>query len=136
MPHFNAEAFENHLSTVPDDLLIEMAEDGIITQDEIHELLEVLDVDPELAAAIERHADVVGRTILDYVEQHIPGAMVEGHCHLTGHQAVEVMRHLLEKGLISKFYESGSESSMQEGLPQGKTIHDVGKSSAAPKGRR
>ena len=70
MPHFNAEAFENHLSTVPDDLLIEMAEDGIITQDEIHELLEVLDVDPELAAAIERHADVVGRTILDYVEQN------------------------------------------------------------------
>ena len=136
MPHFNAEAFENHLSTVPDDLLIEMAADGVITQDEIHELLEVLDIEPELAAAIERHAHVVGQTILDYVDQHIPGAMQQGVCQLTGQQAVEVMRHLLQKGLISKFYESSAESSMQEGLPQGKTIHDVGKASAAPKGKR
>ena len=136
MPHFNSEAFENHLSTVPDDLLIEMAADGIITQEEIHQLLEELDVEPELAAAIERHADVVGRTILEYVEQHIPVAMIDGHCELSGKQAVEVMRHLLEKGLISKFYESAGDACLQEGLPQGKTIHDVGKGSAAPRGKR
>lgn len=136
MAHFNAEAFEEHLNTVSEDLLVEMAADGVITQDEIHTLLEMLDIDPELAAAIERHSDIVGRTIMEYVEQHMPDALAQGQCMLNSQQAVELMRYLLKEGLISSFYESGGATSLQEGLPQGKTIHEAGKTSAVPRSRR
>lgn len=137
MPHFNAKAFEDHLNTVPDDLLIEMASDGIISEEEIQHLVELLNLDPEVAAAIGRNAEMVGQHIMEYVERTMPDALQAGMCQMTGRQAAEVMRHLLNEGLISKFYESSASISAQEGLPQSKTIHDVGKSSgAAPRGRR
>jgi hypothetical protein len=126
MPHFNTEAFEEHLSTIPEDLLVEMASDGVICEQEIAHLVELLGLEPELSDAIKRNAEQVGKHIMEYVERTMPEALHEGMCRLNAQQAAEVMRHLLSEGLISGFYQHAEEASRQEGLP-GRTIHDNGR---------
>ena len=104
-----------------------MASDGVICEQEIAHLVELLNLDPDVSDAIKRNAEQVGQHIMEYVERTMPDALQEGMCQLSGQQAVQVMKHLLSKGLISSFYENDGVASAQEGLPQGKTIHDVGK---------
>lgn len=102
---FDREAFLKALDSIPNDVIIEMARDGVICDNEIVRLLVYLGIRENQMETMRQNFELMSRMVMRYAIRHYGQELQkEGACRLTGEQAVEIMRQMLNKGLIERYY--------------------------------
>jgi hypothetical protein len=101
---FDKQSFLNALQTVPHHIIIEMAEDGVICDREVAQLLARLGMQQEHIEAMRAHFHLIARAVMRHAVRHLGVKPQKGICQLTGEQAVQIMQDLLNRGFIDRYY--------------------------------
>lgn len=114
---FSKQEFRKKLATLPPDILFEIAHDGEVNIAEVHRLLALLGFDKQTINAMQPHYHLIGETVLRTYALTYHQNTKKGICAVMGVEAVSIMTTLLERGLISRYYERAIKPALQQGLP-------------------
>jgi hypothetical protein len=114
---FSRQEFKQKLANLPPDILFEIAHDGKVNLAEIHRLLALLGFDKQTIDAMQPHYHLIGETVLRTYARTYHQSTQKGVCALMGVEAVSIMITLLERGLISRYYDRVVKPTLQHGLP-------------------
>jgi hypothetical protein len=129
---FDRTGFLRALQTLPSDMIVEMARDGVICEMEIARIFDRMRIPPEQIRSLQPHLNAIARLVLDYGQKEMGLKIDMQLCRLSCAESIAIMEGLLKRGLIQRYFEMVNASGQP--LPPAVGLAQVqGKDGLAPR---
>lgn len=102
---FNVHVFKESLKHIPDNVIFEMAKDGVICEQEIERLADMMQLNEEQTALMLHYKSLITKVMVRHAQTEKHLQVTRNQCRLHRDEAVRIMNHLLESGMIEKYIE-------------------------------